>query len=328
MDRSINCLILMTMSLVLAAGGCLDLGDAPFKCNKGSPKCPEGYTCSKYGNCIKKGFCPGNLLECQGGDGGINKDGPVVQPDGAPATCGNGKCDPGETSANCPKDCSSAPVCGNGTCEAGETATSCPQDCSSSAVCGNGKCEPGETSTSCPQDCGSSAVCGNGTCEPGETATSCPQDCGSTGCTDGATQCVNSTTLQYCENSAWKQGTCTSLCVAGGYGYADGCQVSGGKAVCMCGGAFGNPCNDTTKKCGTGLICVTFATNPNLGYCTKECYSTGSICTGAPTGTYAECSFQVTTPTGTKKICGFVCSYSQPCPSGLTCDYTNFTCKP
>ena len=309
------------MSSALWAG-CLDLGEAPFRCNKGAPKCPEGYTCSKYGNCIKKGFCPENLLECQGGDSG------VTQPDGAPASCGNGKCDPGETAANCPKDCSSTAVCGNGKCDPGETATSCPADCGSSAVCGNGKCDPGETAASCPADCGSSTVCGNGKCEPGETATSCPTDCGSTGCTAGSSQCVNSTTLKYCDNNAWKQDTCTNLCVAGGFGYADGCQVSAGKAVCMCGGSFGNPCNDTTKKCASNLICVTFATNPNLGFCTKECFTPTSICTGTPTGTYADCSLQVSTPTGNKYICGFACSYSQPCPTGLTCDYSNQLCKP
>jgi len=197
-------------------------------------------------------------------------------------------------------------------------------------VCGNGKCEAGETATSCPQDCGSSPVCGNGKCEAGETATSCPQDCGSTGCTAGTTQCIGTTTLKYCDSGTWKQDTCNNLCVAGGYGYSDTCKKDPvkGKDVCWCGGGFGDPCNDTTKKCGKNFICVNFPTNPSTGFCTKECITPYSICTGAPTGSYAECTLKVSTPTGNKNICGFVCTYSQKCPTALKCDYSSQLCKP
>ena len=44
---------------LLAAGFCgcgLDLGDAPFKCNKGNPKCPDGYEC-KNDFCMREGVC-------------------------------------------------------------------------------------------------------------------------------------------------------------------------------------------------------------------------------------------------------------------------------
>ena len=44
--------------MMLAGGGCsMDLGDAPFKCNPGNPKCPDGYDC-KYGACVREGTCP------------------------------------------------------------------------------------------------------------------------------------------------------------------------------------------------------------------------------------------------------------------------------
>ncbi len=48
-----------------------------------------------------------------------------------PSTCGNGVCDAGETTANCPGDCPPPPpVCGNGVCEApAETTANCPGDC-------------------------------------------------------------------------------------------------------------------------------------------------------------------------------------------------------
>lgn len=39
--------------------------------------------------------------------------------------CFNNSCEPGESSANCPVDCS----CGNGTCDAGEDTVNCDQDC-------------------------------------------------------------------------------------------------------------------------------------------------------------------------------------------------------
>lgn len=48
--------------------------------------------------------------------------------------CGNGACDTGENSVNCPADCPPTPPpanCGNGTCDAGEDSINCPADCPS-----------------------------------------------------------------------------------------------------------------------------------------------------------------------------------------------------
>jgi len=85
-------------------------------------------------------------------------------------TCGNGVCNEGENSNNCPQDCASdGPTCGNGVCNEGENSNNCPQDCASDGpTCGNGVCNEGENSNNCPQDCASDDTCGNGVCELGE----------------------------------------------------------------------------------------------------------------------------------------------------------------
>ena len=152
-------------------------------------------------------------------------------------SCGNGKCESGETYSNCPVDCPpSGPVCGNGTCESGETPSSCPSDCKSTTTCGNGQCDSGETSSTCPSDCpATTGSCGDGVCATGEQST-CPKDCTnfgkSGGCAAAAAgvkgclgclceQCViftgNPTTGQaadsYCQTTAW-DATCAQECAA------------------------------------------------------------------------------------------------------------------
>lgn len=117
------------------------------------PGCPYGMIKKKYnasyfngGFIVKKGQPP---------------PGPV---------CGNGKCEGGETCANC-GDCGSC--CGNGACDYGENCGSCSKDCGS--CCGNGVCDGGEHCQSCEKDCGK--CCGNGQCDFGETCVSCSKDC-------------------------------------------------------------------------------------------------------------------------------------------------------
>jgi hypothetical protein len=69
-------------------------------------------------------------------NGGIGPFGPLSLPEIpphapiAPATCGNGVCDPGEENI-CSLDCQQFPNCGDGTCDIanGEGPVTCPQDC-------------------------------------------------------------------------------------------------------------------------------------------------------------------------------------------------------
>ena len=120
--------------------------------------------------------------------------------------CGNGICESGETTTNCPHDCKTASKCGNGICDSGETTTNCPQDCKAASQCGDGikdsneECDGndfGTTSKDCKifdskyssgslkctsckidtSDCKTASKCGNGICDSGETTTNCPQDC-------------------------------------------------------------------------------------------------------------------------------------------------------
>ncbi|MSQ84280.1 MAG: hypothetical protein EXR77_15585 [Myxococcales bacterium] len=127
-------------------------------------------------------------------------------------------------SSECPVPCAgTGPKCGNGTCESGETTTNCPSDCKTASKCGNGVCDSGETMTNCPADCKTAPKCGNGTCESGETASSCPADCKAgtghvcdTMCGKGANGC-------YCDAVCLQQGDC---CSADGTGKAPSCAGS------------------------------------------------------------------------------------------------------
>ncbi len=90
--------------------------------------------------------------------------------------CGNGKCEEGETCADCPKDCGTCktePECGDKSCDSGETQENCCTDCG------------------CPKDeecisnkCKKISDCGNNICDAGENYKNCPRDCPS-GSEDG-----------------------------------------------------------------------------------------------------------------------------------------------
>jgi len=104
--------------------------------------------------------------------------------------CGDGVCDLGEDSCNCPGDCGAPPlteeICDNNTDDDCDGFTDCDDDdCHGTVECicdSDGVCEVGENCTNCPEDCISSGTdpgCGNGVCEPGvgEDCISCPSDC-------------------------------------------------------------------------------------------------------------------------------------------------------
>lgn len=60
-------------------------------------------------------------------DGKAGCDDPDCE--GLCASCGNGVCEPFESSRICPRDCGVASVCGDWLCDAGENCASCPGDC-------------------------------------------------------------------------------------------------------------------------------------------------------------------------------------------------------
>ena len=136
--------------------------------------------------------------------------------EGLPLSCGNARCDFGETQAACPQDCDDAAgrtctiagnecadnelcisgrcvvirdtqgevVCGDDICSLGETALNCAMDCirEGSQLCGNDVCESAETDLNCAIDCvgddgPGDALCGDNVCEPSETVLNCPSDC-------------------------------------------------------------------------------------------------------------------------------------------------------
>merc|ERR1719343_279281 len=122
-------------------------------------------------------------------------------------TCGDGKCQQGESCLICPEDCmsgtSGGTECGNNVCEDGETCYNCPNDCHSNLLddevddyycCYGGSTNPGVTfALSCELGnyrCGTNYgkcseqnatlvnyCCGDGVCQGEETIHSCKIDC-------------------------------------------------------------------------------------------------------------------------------------------------------
>ncbi len=95
-------LFLLAVATLALSGCAVELGDAPFLCNKGgNPECPDGYEC-QGACCVKVGAEPG--AGCGGGQ-----------------TCNNnGKCESGENPGNCPKDCPKKTTDGGGKLDNGK----------------------------------------------------------------------------------------------------------------------------------------------------------------------------------------------------------------
>ena len=209
--------------------------------------CDDGQTCCG-GECIT---CPAgqtvdpNTCQCTGGGGG-----PV---------CGNGVCEPGEDSINCPQDCPPGGFCGDGACDPaiGEDCNSCPEDCGPCTTCGNGVCEPefGENSTNCPEDCPPINSCGNGICDPGtgEDVFTCPQDCPEGVCPPGGDACVG--TAGACSTA--NPNCACLLTVEGDSTCVDFTSASSG---CV-----------TSLDCPLGQVCINVAGCGGITVCMSPC---------------------------------------------------------
>lgn len=165
-----------------APAGCVHVpGNAGTPCRASAGPCDAAEVCDGISAaCPPDGFQQ-NGTSCDDGDPSTCGDAcSGGSCSGLPENClcGNGLCDPGESSCTCLSDCGSNVIlCGDGCCDSpnGETACNCPADCL--AVCGDGCCDfnQGENVCNCPADC-PFGDCGDGCCEPGEDVT-CPRDC-------------------------------------------------------------------------------------------------------------------------------------------------------
>lgn len=107
--------------------------------------------------------------------------------------CGNGVCEPGEDSSNCPTDCGAPPPSGGG--GGGGAPTSPP-----AAFCGDGACNGGEQ----PGSAGCVADCGCGACGSGGTNTICFGVGGCPAC--GPVNCYNVIDYDLCGNPCHDTG--------------------------------------------------------------------------------------------------------------------------
>merc|ERR1712000_61222 len=99
-------------------------------------------------------------------------------PDLPTPICGNGICEPEESTSDCSIDCL-INDCGNGVCEPHENDVLCSIDCTYCGIiktCGNDVCDVDENAGSCPDDCSTNPPCGNGVCDPEENGGNC-SDC-------------------------------------------------------------------------------------------------------------------------------------------------------
>ncbi len=87
---------------------------------------------------------------------------------------------------------------------------------------------------------------------------------------------------------------------------------------------FGTYCTNKSQ-CSTGQICLAVVPPGPGGYCTKKCTKQASICTGAPAGMRARCTWQ-----GGPGIyyCAFICKdgpFSFACPPNHKCNGSSCT---
>jgi hypothetical protein len=176
--------------------GVCDCGETPASCAADCPnKCNNG-SCADQGNCIPNGVCePGT-------------PGQVCSMGAFASSCGDGRCDCGETPATCPGDCG----CAQGECSAGGKCYA-REACMGTMVCGF---------------MGFTASCGDRICDCGESNATCPTDC-SNKCKNGSCAffgvCVQAGAcepagggngvMQYCHNGAFVSSCGNGMCDCG-----------------------------------------------------------------------------------------------------------------
>jgi hypothetical protein len=212
--------------------------NCPADC-KGSTEGGLGAPCSSEGDCKAGMVCvqaqTGNFCTqfCPDPNGGTGCPAPYTcvplsQPPpsgegvcydmGGTATCGNGTCEAGENTQNCPADCGSGGACGSityeGCCD-GDLLKYCDDgqlqemNCGGNPSCGwnsqagfydCGTGGGGDPSGTFPKACGTTTgpVCGDGKCEGTETKQSCPADCGTAGPVCGDGKCEGTETSTNC----------------------------------------------------------------------------------------------------------------------------------
>ncbi len=185
--------------------------------------------------------------------------------------CGDGKCDTGETKANCPADCGTTTTtnvcdgnCGNQGGTVGGKPCYCDNQCATYGDCCNaagtatGKVCTGSTCADCNGGgTTTTPVCGNGTCETGETNATCPADCpaGTKTCTTYAdVQAIFQNNCNGCHGHTFGNGCSSAKSYASINSYVQSGQMPQGsslsaadKATVAAWAAAKNAC--TTASC-------------------------------------------------------------------------------
>ncbi len=292
-----------------------DCGKAPSpidcvkdKCSKQVKTCVADKDCEKIMDCAAK--CEGIqcMISCwqKGGGKGQNLFMPVAQcaqqknclSGGPPQPiCGNGQCEPGESSMSCPKDCggtSDLLTCTKKNCpkqyeqcvndKACNNAINCMKSCSSDACYEKCASQSGGTkvfqqfaqcaiSSGCVPGGPPKPVCGNGQCEPGESPNNCPKDCGGSNKGSCKGQCG-----KYQQNSPCQ---CDQQCVE----FGDCCKdykeyCSGPNPGPVCGNGICQPPVETSQSCPQDC-----GSSKKPCKSKKDCKDT-EICCGQPDGQY------------------------------------------
>ncbi len=290
----------------VAAVACMNDGGSPQQCTAGNPKTSKQLQ---------------QMLQCgqQNGCLGGVQPGPV---------CGNGQCEPGESSANCPSDCKPGPtVCGNGKCEAGESATSCPKDCSI-PVDPVTQC----IANACPdlyKQCAGAAACISAAqcLIAGGSFMQCVSDM-KTGQLVG--QLVQCGTKANCLGGTTTNASCKGIC--GNYVFGAACQCD---AKCVqngnCCGDYKTYCGGTTTpscqgKCGSfdpNATCQCNLSCQNFGNC---CADYQKVCGGTPSPV---CGDGICTVPENATTCAKDCGITPPamtCKSKADCAPDEICC--